>query len=80
MWLSLELLVACRDLSAVSLPLVGAEFIWVGLGETAALRIYLLVVIENMHGNAAAFILGTTVFHKGFWFFFVRVSILYYNL
>lgn len=51
MWLSLKLLVACRSLSAVALPLVGAESIWVDLGETAALRIYLLVVIENTHGN-----------------------------
>lgn len=51
MWLSLKLLVACRDPSAVALPLVRAESTWVVLGETAALRIYLLVVVENTYGN-----------------------------
>lgn len=45
--LSLELLVACQGLSAMTLPLVGAESIWVGLGKTAALRIYILVTVNT---------------------------------
>lgn len=43
------------------LTLAGAESIWVSLGETAAVRIYFLVVIKNTHGNTA-FMLGTIVF------------------
>lgn len=36
MWLNVKLLVVCRGPSAVALPLVGAESVWVGLGEIAA--------------------------------------------
>lgn len=43
MQLSVKLLLACQGLSAVTLPLAGAESIWGGLGETTALRIYILV-------------------------------------
>lgn len=46
MRLSLKFLVACQGLSAVTLPLAGTECIWVGLGENAALRIYVLVTVN----------------------------------
>lgn len=84
MWLSLKLLVACIGLSVVVLPLVGAESIWVGLGETAALRIYLFIVIKNTHGSTLGCcihdwsncIFEIIVVFEGFWFS-AHVPVLY---
>lgn len=79
MQLSLKLLLACQGLSAVTLPLVGAESIWVGLGETTALRIYILVTANTLRiHQTAAFMPVTVVLYKRFWFS-VHMSILYCN-